>query len=112
MHTQNSIDFRFSFHFIITLKALNYKAIKYLPATVYFLSSLASLLLTPFGSAVVPPPMSLLKETFQSPVNQVCFGKKLNEAVVVSSDGTLYVLKISTDNAEPKANIQSLHVSR
>ena len=72
----------------------------------------AKLLLTPFAKAVVPPPMSFTQVSFESPVNQICFGKSPDRAIAVLSDGSMRTLKITITDMEEKIDVGKPEVNR
>ncbi|XP_065059792.1 putative elongator complex protein 1 [Rhopilema esculentum] len=72
----------------------------------------SNLLLTPFATAVVPPPMSLMKATFKAPVNQVCFGKSPNEATVFLSDGSTHCITIPVSETEEQIDSKAIKIVR
>ena len=72
----------------------------------------ASLLLTPFAVAVVPPPMSLFNAKFKSAVNHVCFSNDPGSLVVGLSNSDFCLLNVSMDKGDAKLDFEDLHISR
>ena len=72
----------------------------------------AKLLLTPFAKAVVPPPMSFTQVSFESPVNQICFGKSPDSATVALSDGSMRTLKITITDMEKQIDVGKIEIVR
>ena len=79
---------------------------------IYRFITIANLLLTPFATAVVPPPMSLMKVTFKAPVNQVCFGKSPHDATVFLSDGSTHCITIPVSETEEQIDSKPIKIVR
>ena len=80
--------------------------------TIFHTSFAAKLLLTPFAKAVVPPPMSFTQVSFESPVNQICFGKSTDCGIVALSDGSMRTLKITVTDMEEKVDVEKTEIIR
>ena len=77
-----------------------------------FLALLASLLLTPFQVAVVPPPMSLFQCKFESAINHACFTSDQCTIVVGLSDGSFCLVNTNMDQTDAKPDFENLQIFR
>ena len=76
------------------------------------MSIVASLLLTPFAVAVVPPPMSLFSVAFESAINHVCFSNDPGHLIVGLSDNSFRLVTINMNETEAEPNVEGLQIVR